>query len=127
MVLRNDHSLRIYNGDIGILLKQGQEGALSMLMERGGEGFELIPLHLLPRWESAFAITVHKSQGSEYGEALLVLPKQEQRLLTREILYTGVTRAKNRVTLLGDLQLFAKGCTVVAERESGLKERLDLF
>ncbi len=127
MVLRNDHSLRIYNGDIGILLKQGQEGALSMLMERGGEGFELIPLHLLPRWESAFAITVHKSQGSEYGEVLLVLPKQEQRLLTREILYTGVTRAKNRITLLGDLQLFAKGCTVVAERESGLKERLDLF
>jgi len=65
-------------------------------------------------------MTVHKSQGSEFGEVVLVLPQQESRLLTRELIYTGLTRAKRKVTVLGAEEVLRVGLATTAKRASGL-------
>jgi exodeoxyribonuclease V alpha subunit len=78
----------------------------------------------LPAVTTAWAMTVHKSQGSEFGEVVLVLPQQESRLLTRELIYTGLTRAKRRVTVLGAEAVLRAGLTATAARQSGLTTRL---
>ena len=69
-------------------------------------------------------MTVHKSQGSEFGEVLFVVPRQESRLLTRELIYTGLTRAKRRVTVLGGDDVLRAGLVATASRASGLGAQL---
>ena len=79
------------------------------------------PVNLLPAWEFAFAMTVHKSQGSEFDDVLLVLPDDENhRLLTREIVYTGITRAKKRVLLYGSQPALNTALKKKIKRQSGL-------
>lgn len=83
--------------------------------------FISFPVNLLPSWELAFAMTVHKSQGSEFDDVLLVLPDDENhRLLTRQIVYTGITRAKKRVLLYGSQPTLNNALEKKIERQSGL-------
>ncbi|MDG9930176.1 MULTISPECIES: exodeoxyribonuclease V subunit alpha [unclassified Pseudomonas] len=121
MVRQNDYALGLFNGDIGICL--ASEYGLRVHFE-SEDGFRAFAPARLPSHDSAFAMTVHKSQGSEFAEVLLVLPEGPSPLLTRALFYTGITRAKRKVEILG---LPARLCDAVntrAERAAGLAERL---
>ena len=95
-------------------------GVYRALFQRSGTYIHF-SMEIMPPWEYAFAMTVHKSQGSEFEDVLLVLPEDEtSRLLTREIIYTGITRAKKRVILYGSETAFHKALQRTIERQSGL-------
>ena len=74
--------------------------------------------------ETVHALTIHKSQGSEYGHAIVVLPEKPSRIVTRELLYTGVTRARDRVTVVGSREVIEAAIKTPIRRATGLAERL---
>jgi len=103
MITRNDYNLGLMNGDVGITLKDST-GKLRVAFpsENSGDTVNIrwVSPMRLPDVETAFAITVHKSQGSEFNHVALVLPETKTPVLTRELIYTGITRAKDNFTLL---------------------------
>ncbi|HOY67670.1 MAG TPA: exodeoxyribonuclease V subunit alpha [Candidatus Ozemobacteraceae bacterium] len=113
MVTRNDYRLDLFNGDTGLILP-AKDGGLFGVFPRPGTVLR-VPLDELPGPETAFAVTVHKSQGSEYDEVYLILPPPPSdtasRLLSREIVYTGLTRAKHRVALLASPETLHAACS----------------
>jgi len=121
MVRQNDYALGLFNGDIGICLQS--EYGLRVFFE-GEEGYRPFAPARLPSHDSAFAMTVHKSQGSEFTEVLLVLPEQPSPLLTRSLFYTGITRAKYKVEIWALPPRLGEAVATRAERAAGLAERL---
>ncbi len=134
MVLRNDPALDVVNGDVGVVLPGGErEGdvvasdrhALRVWFADGTGGVRSVGTHRLREVATAFAITIHKSQGSEFDHVVLVLPPDAGRAASRELLYTGVTRARHSLTLItaqpGDL---AAAVRQQSQRSSGLAELL---
>ena len=119
IISRNDHILRLYNGDVGILTAEG--GRLRARFPNHDR--ELTPLRL-PEHETVYATTVHKAQGSDYDHVVLVLPEADSAILTRELLYTAVTRARDRVTIIGDSEILREGIQRRVRRMSGLARRL---
>jgi exodeoxyribonuclease V alpha subunit len=118
IITRNDYSKELFNGDVGVMF-QDPNGTYRAFFHRAGS-YISFPANILPSWEFAFAMTVHKSQGSEFDDVLLVLPDDENhRLLTREIVYTGITRAKNRVLIYGSLQALNTALQRKIQRQSG--------
>jgi len=125
MVTRNDYRLRLFNGDVGITVPDAEaEGGLRVVFP-GAQGVvrRFHPLRL-PTHETVYAMTVHKAQGSEFDEVLLVLPDRDNPLMTRELIYTALTRARRRVAVLGDEALFAAAAGRRIERSSGLRDAL---
>jgi len=122
MVRQNDYALGLFNGDIGLCLITVQ--GLRVFFE-GDEGYRGFAPARLPSHDSAFAMTVHKSQGSEFAEVLLTLPEQPSPLLTRSLFYTGITRAKRKVEIWALPARLAEAVSTRAERAAGLAERLD--
>lgn len=123
MVVQNDHGISLYNGDIGLCLP-GDDGRLRVWFEQpDGSLRSLLPSRLPPH-ESVYAMTIHKSQGSEFAHTVLVLPDSPSPLLTRELVYTGITRAKKRLDLYGTPALLAMAVRKKTERYSGLALRL---
>jgi exodeoxyribonuclease V alpha subunit len=119
MITRNDYSKRLFNGDVGVIVKN-VDGNYRAFFKRSSS-YIFFDIDFLPKWELGFAVTVHKSQGTEFDDALLVLPDNENhRLLTREIIYTGITRAKKRVILYGIEPAFKTALQRKIERTSGL-------
>jgi exodeoxyribonuclease V alpha subunit len=100
MVLANDDRTGLVNGDTGVVVGRG--GARRLVFERRDGTLLERPAEALPDVVSAYAVTVHKSQGSEYGTVVVVLPPPGSPLATRELLYTAITRAKRRVVIVGD-------------------------
>ena len=88
------------------------------------EGLRRLSPHRLPAVETLFAMTVHKSQGSEFDEVALILPRQDSRVLTRELIYTGVTRARQQLTLVAGADRLAAGVGRQVRRSSGLYDAL---
>jgi exodeoxyribonuclease V alpha subunit len=123
MVLRNDPVLKLFNGDIGIVLPDGN-GTLQVYFPTEGGEFRAVAPVRLPEHETAFAMTVHKSQGSEFDEILLVLPAEKNRILTRELLYTAVTRARLRLSIIANASVVASTVDTATKRTSGLLARL---
>jgi exodeoxyribonuclease V alpha subunit len=125
MVTRNDPASGVYNGDIGIVLRApGAEGALRCWFGEG-EALHSVSVGRLAEVETAFAMTVHKSQGSEFGHVVLVLPEDDVPVLTRELLYTGVTRARRAFTLVARRPaMLASAVGRLTRRVSGLRRRL---
>lgn len=123
MVRQNDYALGLFNGDIGLCL--ASEHGLRVYFE-GDDGHRAFAPARLPSHESAFAMTVHKSQGSEFDEVLLVLPDQPSPLLTRSLLYTGITRAKGRVEIWALPARLQEAVSTRADRAAGLAQRLSL-
>jgi exodeoxyribonuclease V alpha subunit len=123
MVLRNDPVLKLFNGDIGIVLPY-EDGELHVHFPTEAGAFRAIAPARLPEHETAFAMTVHKSQGSEFDEVLLVLPAENSRVLTRELLYTAVTRARERLTIVGSAGVVAAAVETATKRVSGLAARV---
>jgi exodeoxyribonuclease V alpha subunit len=78
----------------------------------------------LPEHETAFAMTVHKSQGSEFDEVIVVLPESQSLIMTRELLYTAITRAKKKVIIAADLKTIKEMSQRPMERMTGLRDRL---
>lgn len=111
MITRNDYNLGLMNGDIGVALPDA-EGKLRVAFpdaESGGGKIRWVSPMRLPDVETAFAMTVHKSQGSEFKHVALVLPETRSPVLTRELVYTGITRAKSQFTLLASrLEVFTQ-------------------
>lgn len=110
IVTKNDYSLGLMNGDIGMALyypqKDKQTGQLSSLLrmafakDDGNNGIRWVLPSRLLAIETVFALTVHKSQGSEFEQCALILPPKLNPVLTRELIYTGITRAKKWFTLI---------------------------
>jgi exodeoxyribonuclease V alpha subunit len=122
MLTRNDYALRLFNGDVGVALK-GADGLSVCFPGPDGTPRRVAPQRL-PEAETLYALTVHKSQGSELDEVLIVLPETDSRVLSRELLYTGITRARHAVTIVGSEAVIRAAISRRVERESGLAERL---
>ena len=123
LVLRNDYVLKLFNGDIGIALPD-ESGQLMVFFADSDAGFRAVAPVRLPHHETAFAMTVHKSQGSEFDEVLVMLPEQRSRVLTRELLYTAVTRARSSVTVCATANVLSATIATTTQRHSGLLARL---
>jgi exodeoxyribonuclease V alpha subunit len=120
MVTRNDYALDLMNGDIGLCLP-APDGVLRVAFPAGEGGVRWVMPSRLESVDTVFAMTVHKSQGSEFAHVLLVLPAQESPVLTRELVYTGLTRAKQRLTLwVPQLGVLYNACARRVLRSGGL-------
>lgn len=124
MIAANDYALRLFNGDIGICVHDKASGELRIAFPAEEQAVRLIAPARLPAHETAWAMTVHKSQGSEFDHAALVLPEEQNELLTRELIYTAVTRARRRVTLYAGEAVLRAGSLRRIVRHSGLVGRL---
>ena len=123
LVRRNDPLLRLYNGDVGIALPAA-DGALEMLFVQADGTLRRVAPARLPEHETAFAMTVHQAQGSEFDAVLVMLPDRASRVLTRELVYTAVTRARSAVTLCAGAEVLAGAIANATQRHSGLLARL---
>jgi len=125
MVTVNDYAVRLFNGDIGITLPDpDRPDALAVFFPAEQGGVRKVSPLRLPQHETVFAMTVHKSQGSEFDRLLLVMPPADSRVVTRELLYTGITRARESVVLwCGEESLRAAVCRRI-DRRSGLQQAL---
>jgi len=125
LILRNDYNLRLFNGDVGIVLPYVGAGLEYRVFFRGPEGtFRALHPARLPEHETVFAMTVHKSQGSEFDKVLLVLPDRDSQVLTRELIYTAVTRARKGVSIHGSEAVLRSALSRSTERLSGLSDTL---
>ncbi|MET0070337.1 MAG: exodeoxyribonuclease V subunit alpha [Candidatus Thiodiazotropha sp.] len=125
MLSRNDYQLNLYNGETGIVLPHPQlEGELAVAFRGGGDEIRWVPPSRLPYCETVYAVTVHKSQGSEFQEVILQLPDQRSPILCRELVYTAITRSRRRFTLIGEDALFDWALTQPMRRSSGLADLL---
>lgn len=123
MIARNDSTLGLFNGDIGIAMPD-EEGALKVFFPLPDGSIKAVLPSRLPPHDTAWAMTVHKSQGSEFEHTLLVLPVQYTPVLTRELVYTAITRAKQRLTLYAETHVLHSAVKMRTLRRSGLVERL---
>lgn len=123
MVTRNDYNLRLYNGDIGLALTD-EAGHLRVWFQSVDGQLRRLAPGRLPPHETVFAMTVHKSQGSEFDQVLLVLPPDDNRILGRELLYTGITRARLRVEVWATGPSFDTAVARRVLRASGLRDAL---
>ncbi len=125
MVLRNDYHLKLFNGDVGVLLPNpSNPGELFAYFETPEGAIRSYPIASLPQWETVYAMTVHKSQGSEFDRVLLVLPDRRVEVLSRELIYTAVSRAKRSVEIWGTESVFQFAVARKVERGSGLADAL---
>jgi exodeoxyribonuclease V alpha subunit len=122
LVTENDYGLRLNNGDTGVVVATG-DGGLSAVFERRGEPVGYSPARL-GAVDTVYAMTVHKSQGSQFHTAAVLLPTPASQVLTRELLYTAVTRARERLVLVGTEATVRAAVARPAARASGLRWRL---
>ncbi len=124
MVTANDYEVELFNGDVGLLWKN-RDGELRAFFKLADNQVRDLPVRNLPEHLPAWALTVHKSQGSEFEQVLLVLPYDENNaILSRELIYTGITRASKKVIIHASPNALIKGCNKRVERSSGLAEKL---
>ena len=124
LVTENDHGLRLYNGDTGVVVAPRGEGeAPRAVFERRGVLVEISPQRLGPV-DTVFAMTVHKAQGSQFDEVAVVLPDPRSPILTRELLYTAVTRARRRLLVVGTEAAVRAAVERPIARASGLRDWL---
>ena len=122
LVLRNSYQHQLFNGDVGVILPDGQ-GELMATFLVGDRIIRKTP-HMLPEHETVYAMTIHKSQGSEFDKVALLMPLQSSPIVTRELLYTGITRAKNTLNLYAPMNVIEYACNTATERFSRLEQRL---
>ena len=122
IVNANDYTLRLHNGDTGICLPD-KEGQLKVYFRHQGQVRGIAPGRL-HNFSTAFALTVHKSQGSEFEEVFIVLPSSSSKVLSRELIYTAITRARTDITILGSQSILKQSISKKIQRSSGLKDQL---
>ena len=126
LITKNDYQNELFNGDMGLIWKapDTSDGSVYAYFQGASNSVKRIHPFQLPAHETAFAMTVHKSQGSEFESVLLLLPEQDTPVLTRELLYTGVTRARKQMTIWGNPHLLGNGIGRTIKRYSGLQHKL---
>ena len=125
LVTRNDYNLRLFNGDIGVVLPDpDQPERLKAVFAQSEGGWRAISPGRLPEHETAYAMTVHKSQGSEFNCVIMVLPERASLLLSRALLYTAITRATDRLEIWGSTEILEEAIRRRVRRASGLRDRL---
>jgi exodeoxyribonuclease V alpha subunit len=124
LITENDYVHKLFNGDNGIILPDPATGSLRAFFAAPEGTIRALPPEFLPRHQTAYAMTVHKSQGSEFDQVLMILPPEDKALLTRELIYTGITRARQSVTLWSEEAVFSTAIKRRTERRSGLREML---
>ncbi len=123
MISRNHYGLRLFNGDTGVAL-HGEDNALRVWFQNADGSLRSFAPARLPAHDTAYALTVHKSQGSEFDQVLLMLPDQATPVLTRELLYTAVTRARRGVEIWGRADIIETATRRRSQRNSGLRDAL---
>jgi exodeoxyribonuclease V alpha subunit len=123
LVTVNSYSLHLFNGDVGVTLPDAQ-GRLGVVFPGEGGTWRRFAPARLPSHEPAFALTVHKSQGSEFDTVLLLVPHGDNPVVSRNLLYTAITRAKSRCVIWGSEAALRQAITRKPLRASGLWERL---
>ena len=123
IITQNNYELKVYNGDTGII-RTNSEGIKKAFVETESGIAEINPV-LLNYADTSFAITIHKSQGSEFDDIAVLLPEHDAPILTKELVYTAITRAKNRVLLQSAAQVFKVAMQRRVQRGSGLQNRFD--
>ncbi|MCG9731775.1 exodeoxyribonuclease V subunit alpha [Shewanella sp. Isolate13] len=130
IIQSNDYNLGLFNGDIGLILPDCSSQSRRLMahfIQADGSLLKVLPARL-PSHETCYAMTVHKSQGSEFSHVSLVLPIKpsvaQQQLLTKELVYTAITRAKHHFTCLGSQRVFEQASRSLTQRASGLAQRL---
>jgi exodeoxyribonuclease V alpha subunit len=121
LVTQNDYSLEIFNGDTGVVV--AEDDGVAAAFERGDRLLAIRPSRL-EAVETAYAMTIHKSQGSQFDTAAVVLPSPDSRILTRELLYTAVTRARRELILIGTEESIRAAVGRPVSRASGLRQLL---
>ncbi len=124
LITRNDYALNLYNGDVGVCLPDPRSKKLKVWIECSDGGLRNYPTYRLPSCQTVFAMTIHKSQGSEFEEVVVVLPQDDTRVLSRELIYTAVTRAKKSVKIVAEKQIVKLALSRNIERFSGLADLL---
>jgi len=125
MITKNDHEVGLYNGDIGLILKdrEDQNHLKAFFVGPDNQLKKYLPARL-PEHETVFAMTVHKSQGSEFDNVLLVLPEKLSRVMTRELVYTGITRTRKFIEIWGAKNSLVDAINHRISRQSGLADAL---
>jgi len=124
MITGNTYDLGLFNGDSGVLAGASDGCGSAAFFPDPDSGVRRISALRLPPHETAFALTIHKVQGSEFDDVLLILPDQMSEVLSRELLYTAVTRARQRVEIWADEEVFRRAVERRIERSTGLRDRL---
>jgi exodeoxyribonuclease V alpha subunit len=125
LITRNDYNLKLFNGDVGIVLPDtGAKDELRVFfMAADGTVRKFHPVRL-PEHETVYAMTVHMSQGSEFDNVLLLLPDKDFPVLTRELIYTAITRARKSVDIRAPESIFRMAVSRRIDRTSGLRDAL---
>ena len=125
MITRNDYNLKLFNGDIGVVFPDAEaNGQMRVFFAYADGAIRRFSPSRLPAHETVFAMTIHKSQGSEFGCVLLVLPSKDAPILTRELIYTGLTRARDRVEIWSLENVLRSALFKRTSRTSGLRDAL---
>jgi len=122
LVTENDYGLGVFNGDTGVVIDSGG-GRLRAVFDRRGEVLEVRPTRLASV-ESLYAMTIHKAQGSQFRSVVVVLPATNSQVLTRELLYTAITRAQSHLTLVASEAAIRAAVMRPIARASGLADAL---
>ena len=123
IIRRNHYGMKLFNGDTGLLWND-REGKLRAWFKRADNSLFPIAPARLPAHDTAWAITIHKAQGSEFTGVLLLLPEEESQVLSRELLYTGITRARNSLALCSSREILEHAVRKKTCRYSGLADKL---
>jgi len=125
MITANDYGLKLFNGDVGIVFPDADsDGHPRVFFPAPEGGIRSFSPMRLPEHETVYAMTVHKSQGSEFDRVLLLLPESDSQVLSRELIYTGITRAKMEVEVWGSDEVLRTAISRRVERKSGLRDAL---
>ena len=126
LITKNDYSLGLFNGDMGIAMPDPKEGGsqLYVFFPEASGGVKRYSPYRIKEHETAYAMTVHKSQGSEFDRVCLVFPDKDYPVLTRELVYTGITRARKNVLIWGNERVLRAAVSRSIKRTSGLRDAL---
>ncbi len=123
IMTRNNYELELYNGDIGITMKD-KDGHIKVYFDTADKSIKAVSPGRLSECETVYAMTVHKSQGSEFNHVAFLFPAADSPLLARELLYTGITRAKINLSLFSSMELIRQATVRKTARVSGLQQQL---
>ncbi len=125
MIKENDYQTKLFNGDFGLVVAE-KEQKFRVVFQSSNEHSQSLSISRLPAHENAWAISVHKSQGSEFDEVMLVLPESPSPVISRELLYTAVTRAKSKITIVSNEKVLRHAIEHQIQRRSGLANGLSV-
>ncbi len=123
IIKQNDYQVNLYNGDTGIIWPDN-DGHLRAFFPVGKQSFNDVGISRMPLYQAAYALTIHESQGSEFSDILIVLGEKPSPLLSKELLYTAVTRAKNNIEIWADRELLSFAVDNAVQRQTGLQQKL---